>query len=78
MTLGGLNASAPHPAIASIRDSGRMTSKPEVIHPVGRLLPINAPAVTDQSLVRSRLVGTDLAHFPEARFWPTSGLSTNR
>jgi hypothetical protein len=25
-----------------------------------------------------RLVGTDLAHFPEARFWPTSGLSTNR
>jgi hypothetical protein len=25
---------------------------------------------------KSRLVGTDLAHFPEARFWPTSGLPT--
>jgi hypothetical protein len=36
-----------------------MAGKPEVMPRVGRLFPLNVPAVTDQSLERSRL-GTDL------------------
>jgi hypothetical protein len=41
-------------------------------------LSIRSEAFPLQSCGGPYIVGTDLAHFPEARFWPTSGLSTNR
>jgi hypothetical protein len=42
-------------SMSEFRYSSWVTGKPEVMPPVGRLLPINAPAVTNQSLEGSRL-----------------------
>jgi hypothetical protein len=49
--------------IATAESTGsnpRLTGKPEVMPPDWRMRPINAPAVSDQSLERSRLPGTNL------------------